>query len=375
MRRQQRPRARNKRLSSFRQRRQQHLLDVKVRSRKAVAHRNRRALVVFSKFALVIALIAGVYVGARFAAKRFFLDNPDYRLGTIEVQTDGTLQRDQILSVAELREGENIFRVHLARVHDRLQDLPQVDAVEVIRKLPGEIDIRIVERKPIAWITSQKQMADPFASDAAFLIDARGVLMKEKRLLSEYLGLPVILGCDTESLDAGKTVESLETRAALELLRLSSRSFMQTRFQIREIDVSKGYCLVVTDKNHSKVTFGFDNLDTQLQRLEQFLIYSDDAHREIATVNLLVQRNIPVTWAKPAVEVINETIKPEESPRIMKAIPLNATAKTTAASTTAKSHPKALKPATPPAPKSSPSPSPTATPAKRGFLFQPFKKN
>ena len=375
MRRQQRPRARNRRLSSFRQRRQQHLLDVKVRSRKAVAHRNRKVLVVISKIALVIALIAAVYVGGRIAAKRFFLDNPDYKLTNIEVRTDGTLQREQILSVADLREGENIFRVNLARVHDRLQELPQVDEIEVVRKLPAEIDIRIVERKPIGWVTSEKQIADPFASDAAFLVDARGVLMKEKRLLSEYLGLPVILGCDTESLDAGKTVESLETRAALELLRLSSRSFMQTRFQIRVIDVSKGYCLVVTDKNHSKVTFGFDNLDTQLQRLEQFLIYSDDAHREIATVNLLVQRNIPVTWAKPAVEVINETIKPEESPRIMKAIPLNATAKTTAASTTAKSHPKALKPATPPAPKSSPSPSPTATPAKHGFLFQPFKKN
>src|SRR5437763_7916632 len=243
MRRQQRPRARNKRLSSFRQRRQQHLLDVKVRSRKAVAHRNRRALVVFSKFALVIALIAGVYVGARVAAKRFFLDNPDYKLGTIEVQTDGTLQRDQILSVADLREGENIFRVHLARVHDRLQDLPQVDAVEVIRKLPGEIDIRIVERKPIAWITSEKQIADPFASDAAFLVDARGVWMKEKKLLPEYLGLPLILGCASESLEAGKTIQSPEAKSALELLRLSTRSFMQTRFQIREIDVSKGYCL------------------------------------------------------------------------------------------------------------------------------------
>ena len=47
---------------------------------------------------------------------------------------------------------------------------------------------------------------------------------------------------------------------------------MQTRFQIREIDVSKGYCLVVTDKNRTRVTFGFDNLDTQLHRLEQFLV-------------------------------------------------------------------------------------------------------
>ncbi len=337
MRRQKRPRARNQRLSSFRQRRQQHLLDVKVRSRRAVQHRNRRLLVVFSKIALVILLAGGIYVGARVAAKRFFIDNPDYKLSNIEVQTDGTLQRDQILNVADLREGENIFRVNLARVHERLQELPQVDGVEVVRKLPAEIDIRIVERKPIGWITSEKQIADPFASDAAFLVDARGVLMKEKKLLPEYLGLPLILGCVSESLEAGKIVESLEARAALELLRLSTRSFMQTRFQIREIDVSKGYCLVVTDKNHSRVTFGFDNLDTQLQRLEQFLIYSDDAHRELATVNLLVQRNIPVTFAKSPAEVINETIKPEESPRIMKAIPVQTSSKPSA--TPVKSHP------------------------------------
>jgi len=359
MKRQKRPRARNQRLSSFRQRRQQHLLDVKVRSRKAVQHRNRRLLVVFSKIALVILLAGGLYVGARVAAKRFFIDNPDYKLNNIEVQTDGTLQRDQILNVAGLREGENIFRVNLARVHERLQELPQVDEVEVVRKLPAEIDIRIVERKPIGWITSEKQIADPFASDAAFLVDTRGVLMKEKKLLPEYLGLPLILGCVSESLEAGKIVESPEARAALELLRLSTRSFMQTRFQIREIDVSKGYCLVVTDKNHSRVTFGFDNLDTQLQRLEQFLIYSDDAHRELATVNLLVQRNIPVTFAKSPAEVINETIKPEESPRIMKAIPVQASSKPSA--TLAKSHP---------------APSPTATPvAKRARPLQPFKKN
>ena len=357
MKRQKRPRARNQRLSSFRQRRQQHLLDVKVRSRKAVQHRNRRLLVVFSKIALVILLAGGIYVGARVAAKRFFIDNPDYKLSNIEVQTDGTLQRDQILNVAGLREGENIFRVNLARVHEQLQELPQVDEVEVVRKLPAEIDIRIVERKPIGWITSEKQIADPFASDAAFLVDARGVLMKEKKLLPEYLGLPLILGCVSESLEAGKIVESAEARAALELLRLSTRSFMQTRFQIREIDVSKGYCLVVTDKNHSRVTVGFDNLDTQLQRLEQFLIYSDDAHRELATVNLLVQRNIPVTFAKSPAEVINETIKPEESPRIMKAIPVRASSKPSA--TLAKSHP---------------APSPTATPAAKRAL-QPFKKN
>src|SRR6202011_6072676 len=169
----------------------------------------------------------------------------------------------------------------------------------------------------------EKQIADPFASEAAFLVDARGVLMKEKKLLPEYLGLPLILGCASESLEAGKTVQSPEAKSALDLLRLSTRSFMQTRFQIREIDVSKGYCLVVSDKNHSRVTFGFDNLESQLQRLEQFLVYADDSKRELATVNLLVQRNIPVTFGRNAVEVINDTLDPDAEPRIMKAIPVH----------------------------------------------------
>jgi cell division protein FtsQ len=326
-----RPRARNERVSNPRQRRQQHLLDVRVRSHKATQHRNRRVLVFVSKIVLALALVIGIIFGARLGAKRLFFENPDYRLSQIEVQTDGMLQRDQILKAADLHEGENIFIVNLARVHDRLQQLPQVDEVQVVRKMPGEIDIRIVERKPIAWITSDKTISDPFASDVAFLVDARGVLMKEKKLLPEYLGLPLITGCTSESLEAGKVVESVEAKAALELLRLSTRSFMQTRFQIREIDASKGYCLVVSDKNHTRVTFGFENLDTQLQRLEQFLVYADDSKRELETVNLLVQRNIPVTFTKNSVEVINDSIDPEGSePRILKAIPVHPPGKSEA---------------------------------------------
>jgi hypothetical protein len=155
--------------------------------------------------------------------------------------------------------------------------------------------------------------------------------MKEKKLLPEYLGLPVIVGCTNESLEAGNTISSFEAKAALEMLRLSTRSFMQTRFQVREIDVSKGYCLLVTDKNHTTITFGFDNLDAQLQRLEQLLVHADDSKHEIATANLLVKRNIPVTFTKTAAEVINETIDPEgEEPKILRATPVAPEAKTEA---------------------------------------------
>lgn len=324
-----RPRARNERVSNPRQRKQQHLLDVKVRSHKATQHRNQRILVIISKVALSLAACAGLFFGVRYGAQRLFFDNPDYRLSKIQVTTDGTLQREQILKAADLREGVNIFSVNLAHVHEQLQQLPQVDEVRVVRKMPSELSVQIVERKPIAWITSDKEMFDPFASEGAFLVDARGVLMKEKKLLPEYLGLPVIVGCASELLEAGRTVDSFEAKSALELLRLSTRSFMQTRFQVREIDVSKGYCLLVTDKNRTRVTFGFENLDAQLQRLEHFLVYSDDSNRELETVNLLVQRNIPVTFTKLASEIINDTIDPEgEEPKILRATPVHPGTKT-----------------------------------------------
>src|ERR1051325_2701724 len=227
-------RTRNRRLSNVRQRRQQHLLDVKVRSRRATQNRLRSAMGLVWKMALFLIVCAGGFVGAREAARRLFFQNPDYQVKTIELQTDGTLQREQVLKAADLHEGVNIFSVNLASMRDHIQQLPQADEVEVVRKLPSEIDIRIVERKPVAWITSETEITDPFASDAAFLVGARGVLMRQKKLLPEYLGLPLIVGCASESLDAGKVIESPEVKTALDLLRLTESTFLQTRFQIRE---------------------------------------------------------------------------------------------------------------------------------------------
>src|SRR5207249_3799751 len=93
---------RNLRVSNSRQRKQQHLLDVKVRSRKATQYRNRRILIFLAKIVLVLVLVIGAYLGVQFGAKRLFFENPDYQLRQIEVQTDGTLQREQILKVADV---------------------------------------------------------------------------------------------------------------------------------------------------------------------------------------------------------------------------------------------------------------------------------
>src|SRR6266511_4316881 len=87
--------------------------------------------------------------------------------------------------------------------------------------------------------------------------------------------------------------------------------------------------MMVDAPTGSSVRFVTVATRTELQRLEQFLVYCDDSKQELETVNLIVQRNIPVTFATPPAAVINDTIDPLVEPRVLKAIPVHS-AKTAA---------------------------------------------
>jgi cell division protein FtsQ len=290
------PRIRNQRVTSTRQRKQQHLLEVSVRRDKARQQRNRAVLGFICRTILVAALLGGAVVGGKEALRRFLWENPDYFLTDVRVTTDGALTREQILSAAQIVEGRNIFTIDLGKAREALDQLPQVERVEIQRVLPDRLTISVIERRPIAWVTAKAE-DDPITSEKAFLIDARGVVMRTKTMLPEFLHLPIISGVEVENLAAGQKVRTYEMQSALELIRLNADS---TRFQARNVDVAKGYCLVVTDQKHAKITFGLDRVDQQLERLNRLLDTIEPTHRELQTVNLLVERNVPVTFSEPA---------------------------------------------------------------------------
>jgi hypothetical protein len=67
---------------------------VKVRSRKADAASQSAghwSWVFRSSPCCQFALVGAIYLGVASGMRRFFFENPDYRLASIEVQTDGTL--------------------------------------------------------------------------------------------------------------------------------------------------------------------------------------------------------------------------------------------------------------------------------------------
>lgn len=351
----------NRRASNVRQRKkQQTLLDVKIR---ASTERRRffgKIFSVVSKVVVVTVVGGSCWLGGKEALRRFVFENPDYAIAEVKFLTDGTLTREQVLKTGDLGEGRNIFLVNLGKARTEIEKMPQVENVEVVRTLPNRLSVSVTERRPIAWVVS-KADEDPTVSEKAFLIDARGMLMKTKAKLEEYLHFPVISGVQTENLVAGERVTTTEMQAALELIRQTSDS---TRFQARHVDLSKGYCLTVTAHSHAKIVFGLDRIDAQLARLHRYLAKAADDQLEIQTVNLIVERNTPVTFVEPPPPAEGEIA--EVDPKA-KAVPPATQDKPKAAAVPTTAPPRAIAVATPiPV-------APTPTPAAKPGFFSNFK--
>jgi cell division septal protein FtsQ len=357
---------RNERLSNSKVRKQQHLLEVSVRRDKAVSMRNRAIFAFLCKTILFAALSAGAWIGGKELLRRFLWENPDYVLTDVRVPVVGALTQEQILDAAHIVKGRNIFSFDLAKARTELDALPQVERAEIQRILPSRIDITITERKPIAWVTATAE-ENPLTSQKALLIDARGVVMRSKVLLSEYEHLPVITGVALENFGPGQRVNTFEMQSALELVRLVADN---TRWQARCIDLKKGYCLEVTDGNHAKITFGLDHVDQQIERLFRYLDLIEPTKKEIQTVNLMVERNTPITFSVP---------ESEQPPAAAATPPAKPIAIPTPSKSTAAARPaipvakpvEAASPSRPPA--ASPTPIPASSRKSKSPVTKPFR--
>jgi cell division septal protein FtsQ len=287
----------NKRASTSRQRKRQHLLDVKIRAKNVAARRTQSVLLTVCGFILIASVLGGVAFGAKRILNALFFTNADYAVKSIEVTSDGNLTREAILRAADVTEGKNIYSINLPKVQEKLAALPQVEESRIQRVLPNKLLIFVQERRPVAWVVPRDTNIAAFNFENAYLVDRRGILLKTKSLPPEYLGLPLIIGVDTSNCQAGQPLEQDDVKAALDLIR-SAGEILQGRFQIQSIDVSKGYCLTVTDKQHASVTFSMEEIEPQLHRLNTVLNYCDKNSRDLQTVNLMAQRNVPVTFVQ-----------------------------------------------------------------------------
>jgi cell division septal protein FtsQ len=297
----QRKRPRQKENTRFRNRERDSRLAVKVpMSRKEMRQRRKARTASFVRWGVIAVAAVGAIVYARSVWKQSFRSNPEFAVGRFEYHTNGGIPAQQAAAAAGLRGDMNLMEVDLTSVRTKLLALPRVKEVHVVRRLPDHFSIQMEERLPVAWITSvssdRQSDGTNISRERRLFLDKDGVAFKCEEHLNEYMSLPVINAVDERVITMGRPMNSPSVKAALSLLEQFSARQWPVPCSVNTIDIPNSWTLNAAMESGANYTFHPAKLEAQLDRLE-FILSTARANRlNVATVNLQMQRNVPVTF-------------------------------------------------------------------------------
>lgn len=106
-----------------------------------------------------------------------------FEVREIRVVGNNSLAREKIVSVSGINPGENIFKLDLKNSAEKLKAIPVIKSVDMSRKLPSAVEIKVEERRPRALLPVQ----GGFIS-----VDDDGVYLQKGDIVSSQL--PVVTG-------------------------------------------------------------------------------------------------------------------------------------------------------------------------------------
>jgi cell division protein FtsQ len=241
----------------------------------------------------------GRYRLVKFANAKLVYENPRFAIAQIVVDDDGVLTPQQVVQLAGVNVGQNLFSLDLDQVRRNLEMLPLIRHVEVRRVLPHRLMICVNERIAVARL----RVPAPQLADATFLIDRNGVVMKPVKLADGTVlqpqgpgVLPMLTGVRLSDVRVGMPVESEQIYRALDLLDKLEQAVAGSMLEVESINLSRARELVLTTRQHTMVKFDVENFQQQLRRLSAILAWAQQRQRFVQSVDLTINRGVPVTF-------------------------------------------------------------------------------
>lgn len=273
-----------------------HVLNVRVESKKSRGVRRTRSLLRGGKVILILAGISALALGGKSFVDQIYLKNPTFELGKLFIETDGDLTRAALLEKSGIQKNDNLLDLDLDLVRSRIKVIPQVAHVEVERQLPDIVTIRVQERVPLAWLECPVAGARPHTPDDGWFVDAKGKIFPCAGLEDEYMDLPIIVVDDMPPLIGRMEVDSGQIMDAIEVITLNEERLFHEQLEIHRIDCARDYLMIVTFRNDASVVFGTRDLHGQFDDFAAILAFVKAEDLQIATLNLMVGENKPITF-------------------------------------------------------------------------------
>jgi cell division protein FtsQ len=210
--------------------------------------------------------------------------------GNIQATGLAEVSRFEMLPVFGEDIGRNVFFVPLDLRRKQLEAIPWIDRATVMRLLPDQIRIDVVERKPVAFTRQGQQIG---------LVDPNGVLlsMPASAMAQHHYSFPVVTG-----IDRGDPAASRRARMAVYLRMMSDLDSTGQHYseQISEIDL--------TDPEDARVLmpeqgadilahFGEDHFLERYQRYKAHIAEWRQQYPHLAAVDLRYDQQVVLQMA------------------------------------------------------------------------------
>jgi cell division protein FtsQ len=201
------------------------------------------------------------------------------------------VSRAEMLPVFGEDIGRNIFFVPLSERRRQLEEIPWIQSATVMRVLPDQISVSVVERQPIAFTRQGQQIG---------LIDANGILlsMPPAMMAQHHYSFPVVTGIEArDSLSARKTRMALFQRLLSDL----DASGQKLSAQVSEVDLTDPEdAHVIMQDDTTLLHFGQDQFLERYQRYKAHIAEWRQQYPALAAVDLRYDQQVVLEMADGA---------------------------------------------------------------------------
>jgi cell division septal protein FtsQ len=227
--------------------------------------------------------IGGAVIGGALAI-HLALTSSYFAVDVVEVQGAHRVGTAAIIQAAAIAPGTNVFRVDARAVARRVEALPQVRRVEIVRALPNRLTVVVEERRPFTLVHAGR----------LHWIDEDGVpIGVERRAVTAPV--PVISGLSPEELATMRDRPSPKARTAIALIRTLLRSGSPLTAEISEVDVSGTEGPVLYTVDGVEVRLGTEGWESRLHRLEGVLVQVAREPEPVTAIDLRFRDQVVLT--------------------------------------------------------------------------------
>ena len=198
------------------------------------------------------------------------------------------VSRAEMLPVFGEDIGRNIFFVPLSERRRQLEEIPWVQSATVMRLLPDQIHVSVVERQPVAFTRQGQQIG---------LVDANGILltMPAAMMAQHHYSFPVVTGIDArDPLPARKARMAVYQRLLSDL----DASGQKLSTQISEVDLTDPEdARVIMQDDTTLLHFGQDQFLERYQRYKEHIAEWHQQYPRLAAVDLRYDQQVVLEMA------------------------------------------------------------------------------